>query len=332
MACRIRLPILAALAAAIVAAALGPGSVGAARPLAQTQRITITTPSSGLHEMPLIVGMRRGLYAEEGLEVQRVQMAPPVSVAAVIAGDGDYAVAVGSTTTAVVGAGAPLKIVQGWAVRSLQVLVTTDPAIQSVADLRGRPVGTATLTDTTANLLRLALRVNGLEPQTDVPLQPLGESPNRLAALQTGQVVAVMLDLAQASEAQLRGARIIVPPNGFPEFPISGVALTEERLRTQPQQVEAVVRASLRGIHYMLQHRDDTVALLMEHLGLSREAAEGAYDLGMGTFAPDGLISDAGLQLMIDAARDTTGRPTTLTPAQLADFSIVRRVLAQLGL
>jgi ABC-type nitrate/sulfonate/bicarbonate transport system substrate-binding protein len=307
------------------------GSRAASRFAAQTQHVTITTPSTGLHEMPLVVGIRRGFFSAENLDVARVQMAPPVSVAAVIAGDGDYTLSVGSTVTAVVGAAAPLRVVGGLAVLPLQVLVTADPAIRDVADLRGRSVGTSTISDTTANLMRLAARAHGLEAQTDVSLQPLGESPNRLAALQSGQVSAVMLDLALAQQAQLAGGRILVAPTDLPPLPTSGVVVTETKLREQPQQVEAVLRAALRAIRYMQQNREDALGLFMEHMGLDRQAAELTYDLGMGAFAADGLISDRGLQLLIDAARDTTGQPSEVTPGQLADFTLVRRVAAQLG-
>ena len=303
-----------------------PAAGVAAGALAQAEHITITSPSAGLHEMPLIVGMRRGFFGEENLDVTRIQMVPPVSVAAVIAGEGDYTLSVGSTATAVVGADAPLKIVAGLAVRPLQVLVAADPAVRTVADLRGRSVGTSTVSDTTANLMRLAMRANGLEPQVDVAIQPLGESPNRLAALQTGQVPAVMLDLAQAKEAELFGGRIIVAPTDYPEFPISGIALTEARLRERPQQTEAVIRASLKAMRFMRENREELILMMMDHMALQRDAAEATYDLGIGTFAPAGLMSDAGLQLMIDAASETTGRPTSVTPAQLSDFTIVRRI------
>jgi ABC-type nitrate/sulfonate/bicarbonate transport system substrate-binding protein len=270
--------------------------------------------------------MRRGLYAEENLDVTRVQMAPPVSVAAMIAGEADFSVAIGATASAITGAGAPLKIVAGMAVRPLQVLVVGDPAIGVVTDLRGRVVGTNTMVDTTANLLRLALRAHALEPQVDVAIQPLGESPNRLAALQSRQVPAAMLDLAQAKEAERFGGRILVAPADFPEFPVSGLGTSEARLRGQPEQVEAVLRGTLRAIRHMAQNREDTLALMMDHMGLAREAAEGTYDLGIGAFAPDGLISDRGLQLLIDAAHEAGGRTTDVTPAQVADFTIVRRV------
>src|SRR5437763_15561988 len=39
--------------------------------VSQTQHVTITTPSVGLHEMPLVVGIRQGFYTAENLDVTR---------------------------------------------------------------------------------------------------------------------------------------------------------------------------------------------------------------------------------------------------------------------
>jgi len=325
------------LLTALVALTIGVAGLGraprraAASAAPQPQRVVVTSPSTGLFEMAFVAALRRGFYAEEGLDVTRVQMAPSVSVAAVLAGEGDYTLAAGSTVTAIVGSDAPLKLVLGMAVRALHVLMTNDPAVQSVADLRGRAVATSTLTDTSANLARYALRASGLEPQVDVALQPLGESPNRLAAMQSGQVSAVILDLAQAVEAERRGARILLRPAELPDLPISGLGVTETKLRDQQPQLEAMVRASLRGLRFLRDDRADTVALMADHLGLSPDVAETTYDLGIGSFAPDGLIADSGLQLLIDTARDASGRASDATPAQIADFTIARRVNQQLG-
>ena len=87
--------------------------------------------------MGFVVALRRGYYAEEGPGRNRVQMAPSVSVAAVLAGEGDYSLSAGSTVTAIVGSDAPLKLVIGMAVRALHVLMTNDPAVQSVPTCAG---------------------------------------------------------------------------------------------------------------------------------------------------------------------------------------------------
>lgn len=320
-----------ALALAIAAAGAGAGPAADAAPLPQAQRVVVTTPSTGLFEMPLIVALRRGFFTEEGLEVSRVQMAPPVSVAAVLSGEGDYTLSSGSVAVAIATSNAPLKIILGMATRALHALVTNDPAVQSVNDLRGRSVAASTLTDSSAAFVRFALRARGLEAQSDVALQALGQSPNRLAAMQSGQVAAVILDLAHALEAQRGGARILLGPRELPDLPTSGLSLTEARLREQAPQAERMVRALLRGVRAFRDDQADSVQALIDHLGLAREVAEATWDVGRESFDPSGVISESGLRLLLESAELASGQPAQVGPEQLADFTIVRRVAAQLG-
>jgi hypothetical protein len=58
---------------------------------------------------------------------------------------------------------------------------------------------------------------------------------------------------------------------------------------------------------------------------MPRDVAEVTYDLSIGSYASDGLIPDTGLQTMIDAAREATGRTAPVSPSQIADFRFVPR-------
>jgi ABC-type nitrate/sulfonate/bicarbonate transport system substrate-binding protein len=337
---RIRSRLLAAGLAVLAALSVSLGGTAAARtePIAgadsvapQRQRLTVASPSTGYYEMAFIMALRGGYFTEEGLDVTRVQMAGPVTVAAIMSGDADYSISVGSTATAIASANAPLKLLMGTAIRAIHGLVTTDPNVQTIADLRGRSVATTSLTDSSAAITRFALRAAGLEAQVDTALQPLGESPNRLAALESGQVQATILDLSHAIEAQRRGARLLARPADLPDLPTAGLALAETRLSQQPQQVEPMLRASLRGLRQFRENREEAIAAMMDHLNLSREVTEGTYDLGIGAFSPDGVIPDHSMRLLIEAAQLASGQPTSVTPEQLADFSHVRRVYAQMS-
>ena len=323
---------LAALVALALAGAdvRGPGPARAAG-LPQGQRVLVASPSGGYFEMPFLLSMSRGYYASEGFDVVRVQMAPPVSIAAIISGEVDYTLAVGSAAAAIATSNAPIKIVLGSAVRAIHVLMVTDPTVQRVADLRGHSIATSTLTDSSAAVVRFALRQNGLEVPGDVALQPLGQSPNRLVAMQSGQVTAAALDLVHALDAQRGGARILALPSDLPELPSAGLAVAEPRLREQVPQIEAMSRATLRGVRHFLQNREDTIAAMMELLAVPRDVAETTYELGANAFQPDGIIPDASLRLLVEAAELSSGQPAVVGPDALADFSIVRRAAAQLG-
>ena len=154
----------------------------------------------------------------------------------------------------------------------------------------------------------------------DVALQPLGESPNRLAAMESGQVNAVILDLAQAVEAERLGGRILLAAARLPDLPISGLSVTETKLRDQTPQVEAMVRASVRGLRFLGENgrtRDDHDRTTSR---LSRDVAETTYDLGVGSFAAGRLILTAACSCC--STRPATPRPPQrATAAQIADFS-----------
>jgi len=54
--------------------------------LPAAERATIATPSRGLFEFPVVVAMRKGFFKDEGIDVQKVQMAPTLGVQALVAG------------------------------------------------------------------------------------------------------------------------------------------------------------------------------------------------------------------------------------------------------
>src|SRR5215467_1492649 len=112
--------------------------IGWALPVAlpAAERATIATPSRGLFEFPVVVAMRKGFFKDEGIDVQKVQMAPTLGVQALVAGDIDYLLAWGSALRAAV-TGVPVKNVVGIAGRPLHVLIAR-PGIQSPKDLRNK--------------------------------------------------------------------------------------------------------------------------------------------------------------------------------------------------
>jgi NitT/TauT family transport system substrate-binding protein len=317
-----RLALALALALGVAGAT---GGAGAARAPTQGQRVTIANPSIGLFELPAVVAEQRGFYREANLAINWVRMPPPLTVAAVLSGEADYTVAIDAGVQAAIGADAPLKIVVGFATRPLHVLMVSDPTIQSMAQLRGRSLGISALSGSSFNLARLALQASGLQPQTDVQLLALGASPNRLSALVSGQVPAAVIDIAYAAEAERQGAHILVNLPDLVELPIGGFTTTDARIRDQPAEVETLIRASLRGTRFMRESRADTVAIMMGYLNMPRDVAEVTYDLSIGSYASDGLIPDTGLQTMIDAAREATGRTAPVSPSQIADFRFVPR-------
>jgi NitT/TauT family transport system substrate-binding protein len=288
------------------------------------ERITIATPSRGLFEFPVVVAMRKGFFKDEGIDVDKVQMQPALGVKALISGDVDYLLAWGSALRAAV-TGVPVKAVVGIAGRPLHVLIAR-PEIKTPKDLKGRVIGVDSIAGTVDYLARVAVRHFGLEPERDVQIIVTGESPTRLAALHSGAIDATPIDVAFAVKAEDEGFRRLVYLGDLIELPLSGIAVTDQKLQTHREQVRKVVRATVRGTRYFKQNRNDTVQMLADYLRITPMQAAKAYDTSINSFSNDGMISDKGVQLDVQLTKERLKLTKEIPLSQLVDWSLVREI------
>ncbi len=288
------------------------------------ERVTIATPSRGLFEFPVVVAMRKGFYKDEGIDVDKVQMQPALGVKALISGDVDYLLAWGSALRAAV-TGVPVKAVVGIAGRPLHVLIAR-PEIKTPKDLKGRVIGVDSIAGTVDYLARVAVRHFGLEPERDVQIIVTGESPTRLAALHSGAIDATPIDVAFAVKAEDEGFRRLVYLGDLIELPLSGIAVTDQKLQSHRDQVRKVVRATVRGTRYFKQNRNDTVQMLADYLRITPMQAAKAYDTSVNSFSNDGMISDKGVQLDVQLTKERLKLTKEIPLSQLVDWSLVKEI------
>jgi ABC-type nitrate/sulfonate/bicarbonate transport system substrate-binding protein len=297
--------------------------LGLAAPL-RAERIAIATPSRGLFEFPVVVAMRKGFFKSEGLDVDKIQMQPAIGVKALISGDVDYLLAWGSALRAAV-TGVPIKAVVGLASRPLHVLIARQD-IKSPKELKGKIIGVDSVAGTVDYLSRVAVRHFGFEPDKDVKIIVTGESPTRLAALRAGSIDATPIDVAFAVKAEDEGFRRLVYLGDLIELPLSGVAVMEQKLQTQREQVKKVVRASVRGTRFMKQNRAEAVQMLSDYLRITAAQSARAYDASINSFTDDGVISDKGVNLDVQLTKERLKLTKDIPLSQLVDWSLVREI------
>jgi ABC-type nitrate/sulfonate/bicarbonate transport system substrate-binding protein len=290
----------------------------------RAERIAIATPSRGLFEFPVVVAMRKGFFKAEGLDVDKVQMQPAIAVKALVSGDVDYLLAWGSALRAAV-TGVPIKAVVGIASRPLHVLIAR-PEIKSPKDLKGKIIGVDSVAGTVDYLSRVAVRHFGLEPDKDVKIIVTGESPTRLAALHAGSIDATPIDIAFAVKAEDEGFHRLVYLGDLIELPLSGIAVMDQKLKSQRDQVKRVVRATMRGTRYMKQNRGEAVQMLADYLHITPAQAGKAYDASINSFTDDGMISDKGVQLDVQLTKERLKLTKDIPLSQLVDWSLVKEI------
>ena len=293
-------------------------------PVLAAERVTIATPSRGLFEFPVVVAMRKGFYKDEGIEVDKIQMQPAIGVKALMSGDVDYLLAWGSALRAAV-SGVPIKAVLGFAGRPLHVLIAR-PEIKSPKDLKGKIIGVDSVAGTVDYLSRVAARHYGFEPEKDIKIIVTGESPTRLAALRAGAIDATPIDVAFAVKAEDEGFKRLVYLGDLIELPLSGIAVMDQKLQTQRDQVRRVVRAGVRGVRFMKQNRNETVQMLSDYLRITPSQSARAYDASINSFTDDGMISDKGVLLDVQLTKERLKLTKDIPLSQLVDWSLVKEI------
>ena len=290
----------------------------------QAERINMATPSRGLFEFPVVVAMRKGFFKSEGIDVDKIQMQPALGVKALMSGDVDYLLAWGSALRAAV-TGVPIKAVVGLASRPLHVLIAR-PEIKTPKGLKGKVIGVDSVAGTVDYLSRVAARHFGLEPEKDVKIIVTGESPTRLAALRAGAIDATPIDVAFAVKAEDEGFRRLIYLGDLIELPLSGIAVMDQKLQTQREQVKRVVRATVRGTRFMKQNRAQTVQMLSDYLKITHAQSAKAYDASINSFTDDGIISDKGVQLDVQLTKERLKLTKEVPLSQLVDWSLVKEI------
>lgn len=306
----------------LFALAIFPSQNQSALPAAE--RVMIATPSHGLFEFPVVVAIRKGFFNDEGLDLRKVQMQPLLTVRALVSGDVDYSLSWGSTLRAAV-TGVPVKVIAGLAARPLHILMAR-PEIKTGKDLKGKTIGVDSFAGTVDYLTRVAARHYGLDPDKDIQIIVTGASPLRLAALRAGSIHATAIDVAYVGKAEEEGLRRILYLGDIIDLPISGIGVRDDKLARDKDQAKKVIRAALRGTRFMKQNRAETLQMMTEYLGITLPQAANAYDSSIKSFTDDGFVSDKGLALDVQLARERLKIPKEIPFSQVVDWSVLKEL------
>src|SRR5437870_5013050 len=221
--------------------------------LAQSTRILVSAPSKSLTWFPAHLTREKGFYRAEGLDVDFVVMKPQVALQALISGDVDYTTALGSTVRAGV-RGLPLRVVMTIADKPLFALMVR-PEINSVEELKGKLLGISSFGASSDTLGRAILRRYKLTPNQDVKILALGGGTNRLAAMKSGAIDAALIEAPYNVMLERYGFRKILFVGDLIPSPLAGFGTTLEKIRKQPDEIQRLVRATLRGLQYAKNNR-----------------------------------------------------------------------------
>lgn len=301
----------------ILFAFLSSGSQ-AAEPLKKVRAAVRT----GAHYAPFYLGKEKGFFEAEGIEIEPVVVRVPVAIAAIINGDIEFMVPLGSALRAT-RKGFPLKVllvVQSKAPWSLFVR----PEIRTLGDLPGKLLGVDEPESSKTVATKMALQKKGFDPGK-VKFRFIAGDPAQYAALKADQLDGAVLTPPFSNMARKDGYRELLWLGEVVDLPLNGLVGTEGMIRKNPELVRRVVRATQRSLKYVMDHPGETTAWVIRAYRQERSLAEGAVENVLRTFNPLGMLPIENL-----FAETVFLTPTAKLPPleQVADFSFVERTEA----
>jgi len=315
-------------AAAAADRSVSPAPEQIERSARKSERVRLGYSGPSMGNIPLLMAAKKGFLADEGFQVEFIQARSNVSISAVITGDMQYTSATVSSSSAA-GRGVPIKVMAVIVNRPYQYFVVK-PNIQSIDQLRGKIFAVDSLGSSTTYLLaREVLKQAGLDPDKDLRIIGSGDGFARIAQMKAGTIDGTSMTPPQLLVARNQGFRILGSVKNVPELPSTGIATSEKLLKENPEHVKRMLRATIKGLVFVRENREETVRLVMEHLKLDRTTAEESYELVKDAYSMDGAMSDQGFRFVSELQRETSFGKSG-PAAQMSDFSLLRQVQAQL--
>jgi ABC-type nitrate/sulfonate/bicarbonate transport system substrate-binding protein len=292
-------------------ALVSPGS-------AQTNpdKITLGTITLSLNNLPIYVAQEKGFFAKENIFVEAVVLnASTLAIPVLIAGSTQLSASSAMTTIRAIEKGAALKIVGGLTNAPVYDLYA-GAKYKNLKDLKGASIGVSGLITSDTVIMKEMLKANGLEYPRDYSMRAMGSMPDRLIAIQTGQIAAGILSPPYTFGADDAGLVNLGSTAKYtPNFVQTVFNVRADWAHEKRAVLIRFLRAILRGDHWIHTQKEDTIRIIMKRLKYNEKYSEASwrYYINNNAIPKDGEINPKGmekvLQLLIEDGTLTTTPP-----------------------
>ena len=292
----------------------------------ESQRVRFAYSAFSISFLNLFVARDAGLFKKHGIEPELIQMAGPLPVAALAAGEIDYLT--GYTTGIVAtGQGAPLKGIL-IALRKPPFYLVAEPSIQRLNDLVGKRIGVDRIGSLQHLVVRSLLRHKGADPEKALYTQT-GSVSNTVTSLGQGAVSAALLSGPHNVIMTQKGFRQVGAADELPmQFPTSGLVLTESKLRSDTNRIKNVIRALLEASAFCRKEKVWMVNYIRDKWKVEAKTAETVYEQWLSILTPDGKIGVKDMQEYFDLAYHQKQISAPINVAAVTDYTLIDQVLA----
>ncbi len=296
----------------------------------RAEKIRVSISSVDVSFLTAAVADKRGFFKEQGMDVEVIRMAAPISITALANGDTDYTMIFASVIRGAM-RGMPIKVVASFLDGSTHTLIARSE-FKSVKDLRGKTLGVSTIGATSDVAARMMIRHFGVDPEKEMKIVALGSDRARFAALKEGIVEVAVISPPADAEGKKIGMNVLARSYELFNFPFVGLGVNVKKLKEKPDEVKKMLKALIRANRYVRENREGTIQTLAEWSKSAKEAAAAGYDGTYKVFNVDGSIPEDGLRLVIDQAKNDMKITRDVPLSEVADVTLLREAQKELGI
>jgi NitT/TauT family transport system substrate-binding protein len=206
-----------------------------------------------------------------------------------------------------------------------------DLGVRSAAELRGKRVAVTGLGSTTYYAARKVVERMGLDADKDVRIVSVGDI---WPALQGGAVEAGLIRPPFTNMAEKMGMVRLAYVGDAIQLPMSGLVTSEKIIQEQPELVRRFVRATLNGLRFFRDKKNESesIAALDLVTKMEPEIARQTYEFYHGIVTRDGIPSERSLIDDFEVSRLMLKKETQNVSRQQAeqkmyDFRALRELI-----
>jgi NitT/TauT family transport system substrate-binding protein len=316
------------VAALVLLLVSGAAAQGGSRAALEKTKLKIGLSVPDPVHLPLHVADAKGLFQQEGLEVQLVQFESDSGAAQGLTA-GAVDINAGSITIVLDSFVANRDLVTFWSDSNLPGFVWYGSSkYNNIKELKGRGrIGISRLGSLTHRISAWAVAQAGLDPEKDVSYIQVGGPLDRVAALKSGQVDAIPATPPGTFILEQDGFRPLLQlKEVLPEFQMETLYARQGFLRQHPETTKAVVRAWIRAVRWAKENREEATEILMKRLGAKAEERpiyRKTVDVSLPYFREDGKFAEKSIDVFLQFYKEQ-GRIKEFPPhTAFTDYSLI---------
>lgn len=273
---------------------------------------------------PAWIAQDLGLFTKHGLQHSLNYLAATTAIQAIVGGTEDIGL-VGNQGIDVALEGADTVYIANTASRFIFHMYG-DPAIKTVADLKGKVLAATQPAASTDYCGRMLLRKYGLVPDKDVKILYAGSSPALLTTLKSGNAAAGLMSAPITFQAEELGLKHIlnVTDLNIP-FIFVSVVTTRKIIQQKPDAVVRYLRAYTEAISIIRRDKETTMKIMGKYMKTNNQKIlEAVYEEHLPVFQRLPLMTKDAVQAVLDITKSPKAQQ--VKPEDFFDNSFLQKL------